>query len=156
MLLRGAVQVGQLGHAGQRRDGERGGLAGAGLGQADDVAALEQQRDGRGLDRGRLLVADVGQGGEDAAVDAEVGEEYGFFLGCCLGRRSGFGFGHGGGGIFGHEGSSYSFRERKPRKAWPSQGDGDVLGGSMTQVRRCCNPAADFPSQLLAASRRSV
>ena len=69
-----AVEVVELGQAGQCRYCECCSLTGAGLGEAHDVAAFEQQRDGCCLDRGRLLVADVLQGGEDAAVDAEVGE----------------------------------------------------------------------------------
>ena len=43
----------------QDRDGERGGLAGAGLGQADDVGAGHHRRDGGGLDGRRRLVSDV-------------------------------------------------------------------------------------------------
>ena len=38
--------------AGEDRQRERRGLAGAGLREADHVAAREQRRDGRGLDRG--------------------------------------------------------------------------------------------------------
>jgi hypothetical protein len=60
--------------AGQDRDREGGGLAGARLGQADHVAPREQGRDRRRLDRGRRLVADLGQGAEDPVVDAQVGE----------------------------------------------------------------------------------
>jgi hypothetical protein len=47
--------------AGEDRQRERGGLAGAGLGLAEHVAACQQRRDGRGLDRRGRLVADVGQ-----------------------------------------------------------------------------------------------
>lgn len=52
---------------------------------------------------GRLFVADVLQGGEDAAVDAEIGELHAFFfgflsLGCGCGRRL---FSLGFGGLFG-------------------------------------------------------
>jgi hypothetical protein len=37
------------------RQGERGGLAGAGLGLAEHVAAGQQRRDGGGLDRRRAI-----------------------------------------------------------------------------------------------------
>ncbi len=69
-----AVEVVELGQAGQCRYCECCSLTGAGLGEAHDVAAFEQQRDGCCLDGGGLLVADILQGGQDAAVDAEVGE----------------------------------------------------------------------------------
>lgn len=49
-VLGWAVEVHQLSHAGQRRNGECRRLAGTGLGQADNVAAFQQQRDGCGLD----------------------------------------------------------------------------------------------------------
>ena len=76
MLAIGAEALGDLGRqfAGRRQDqgpaaparggfailgeplkdgqGEGGGLAGAGLGDAQDIAALENQRNGLGLDRG--------------------------------------------------------------------------------------------------------
>ena len=63
----------------QDRQREGGRLAGAGLGQADDVAALEERRDGRGLDLRGGLVADVRQRLEDLRREAEVGEG---LLGC--------------------------------------------------------------------------
>ena len=56
------------------RQRERRGLAGAGLREADHVAALEQGRDGRGLDRRRGLVADVAQRPEHRLVETEVVE----------------------------------------------------------------------------------
>ena len=43
------------------RQRESGGLAGAGLGDADEVAALHQRRDGLGLNRRRLGIAQLGQ-----------------------------------------------------------------------------------------------
>ena len=58
----------------QDRQREGGRLAGAGLGEADDVAALEQRRDGLRLDLRRGLVADVGQRLEHLGREAEVGE----------------------------------------------------------------------------------
>ena len=59
---------------GEDRQRERRGLAGAGLCEPDDVAALEERRDGRGLDRGGRLVAGGLHRGEDAVGEAEVGE----------------------------------------------------------------------------------
>ena len=63
----------------QDRQGERGRLAGAGLGETDDVAPLEERRDGQGLDLRGGLVADVRQRLEDLRREAEVGEG---LLGC--------------------------------------------------------------------------
>ena len=57
-LVPGQVQ------ARQHRQGEGGGLAGAGLGGAQHVAAGQQCRDGGGLDRRRRFIADLGQGGQ--------------------------------------------------------------------------------------------
>ena len=84
-----AVEVVELGQAGQCRYCECCSLTGTGLGQAHDVAAFEQQRDGCCLDRGRLLVADVLQGSEDAAIDAEVNELDAFFFGVFFLGRGG-------------------------------------------------------------------
>src|SRR5690606_11446024 len=58
----------------QDRNGEGGRLAGAGLRETDDIGAVEQRRDGRRLDRGGILVTDIGDGPQDAVVDAQVGE----------------------------------------------------------------------------------
>ena len=60
--------------AGQDRDGEGGGLAGAGLGQSDDVRPGQQRRDGGGLDRRRRLVADVGHSLQHGWVNLQFGE----------------------------------------------------------------------------------
>ena len=56
------------------RQHESGRLAGAGLGDAGDVAATENMRDGFGLNRGRDLVARLVQGLEDVRGKPEVGE----------------------------------------------------------------------------------
>ncbi len=56
------------------RQPERGGLAGARLGLADHVPALEQRRDRLFLDRARSLVADVAQGLEGGLREPEIGE----------------------------------------------------------------------------------
>ena len=55
---------------------EGGGLAGPGLSLADHVAPLDQHRDRLLLDRARLLVADVLQGGEDLLGQAELSERH--------------------------------------------------------------------------------
>ena len=44
------------------RQGEGGGLAGAGLGEAEDIAAHQNDGDGLFLDRGGLCIALVGDG----------------------------------------------------------------------------------------------
>ncbi|AGW41060.1 two-component system response regulator [Leifsonia xyli subsp. cynodontis DSM 46306] len=59
---------------GQNGKGEGGRLPRPGLGEPDHVPPLEQQRDRRGLDGGRRLVADVLQGGEHGPVQTEIGE----------------------------------------------------------------------------------
>ena len=59
------------------RQREGRGLAGAGRRLGEDVAAAEQQRDGLALDRRRLLVAQVGDRGEQALVEVEAGEAVG-------------------------------------------------------------------------------
>ena len=64
----------RLGEVGQGRQRERCGLAGAGLGQADDVAAIGQRRNGRRLDRCRGLVALSLDGLEDERVQVQLGE----------------------------------------------------------------------------------
>ena len=63
------------------RQRERRGLAGAGLGEAHDVAAREERGDGRGLDRRGRLVADVVERLEHRTLEAEVGEGRGGLLG---------------------------------------------------------------------------
>ncbi len=63
-----------LGQAMQDRQGEGGGLAGAGLGDAQQVAAAHDQRDGLRLDRGRGGVALVGQRLQKGFGEAEIGE----------------------------------------------------------------------------------
>jgi hypothetical protein len=54
------------------RQRERGGLAGAGLRDADDVASGKHDRDGVGLDRGWGDVLLVGKGTRDRLCEAEV------------------------------------------------------------------------------------
>ncbi len=56
------------------RQGVGGGLAGAGLGLADDVGAAQQQRDGLLLDGGRLLEAELLDGAKELRLNAEVGK----------------------------------------------------------------------------------
>jgi hypothetical protein len=56
--------------------GEGGGLAGAGLGFAQDVVAGEQVRDAGGLDGRRGLVADLGEGGQNGRLEIELVEAF--------------------------------------------------------------------------------
>ena len=56
----------------QDRQREGGGLAGAGLGDADDVAAGENDRNGLRLDRRRRVVFLFGQRAQDGLGEAEV------------------------------------------------------------------------------------
>ena len=58
----------------QDRECEGGRLAGARLGEAEDVAAVDDLADGLGLDGARLLVARLLHGPEDAGVEPEGGE----------------------------------------------------------------------------------
>ena len=58
----------------QDRQREGRGLAGSGLGDADDVAARHQERDGLGLDRGWREVFFLGEGTCDGVVEIEVSE----------------------------------------------------------------------------------
>ena len=68
----------------QDREGERGGLAGAGRSLAEEVLTRDQGWDGLLLDRRGFFVAEGGQGRDDFRVKAEGGEA------CVLGS----GFGH--------------------------------------------------------------
>ncbi|MFO0637363.1 MAG: hypothetical protein U0168_31445 [Nannocystaceae bacterium] len=73
----------------QDRQGERGGLAGAGLGAADDVAAREHGADGLLLDRRGLAVACLLHGAEDRGLEAQLVEGHGGGLyspGCARAR----------------------------------------------------------------------
>jgi hypothetical protein len=56
--------------------GEGGGLAGAGLGLAQDVVAGKEVRDAGGLDGRRGFVADLGQGGKDGRLEIELVEAF--------------------------------------------------------------------------------
>ena len=60
--------------AGEDRQRERRGLAGAGLRLTDEVATLEQRRDGLALDGRRRFVADGRERRDDLGGQAEVGE----------------------------------------------------------------------------------
>ena len=65
------------GEAMEQRQREGCGLAGAGLRHAEHVAALQQQRDRAGLDRGRLGVAEVGEAAQQEGRQCEIGESHG-------------------------------------------------------------------------------
>src|SRR5690606_3856901 len=56
------------------RQAEGGRLAGAGLGETDEVRAFEDQRNGLFLDRRRLFEAERGEGGDDGLRETEVVE----------------------------------------------------------------------------------
>ena len=58
------------------RQHEAGGLAGAGLGDADEVLAHQHRRDRRALDRGRLVIAAVVDGAEQFVGKAEIGKSH--------------------------------------------------------------------------------
>ena len=73
----------------QDRQGERGGLAGAGLGLAEQVLAVDQVRNRRRLDRRGRFIADFG---EDALQGLAQGEFLeGGYGGRDVGRRAGHG-----------------------------------------------------------------
>ena len=61
----------------EHRQDERRGLAGAGLGDADDVGAAEDLRNGGGLDRRGLRVTRVFESVEEAGFETEGGERHG-------------------------------------------------------------------------------
>jgi hypothetical protein len=58
----------------QDRDAEAEGLAGTGLGLADDVVPAERDRQRQRLDRERMGDADVAERADDGLGDSEVGE----------------------------------------------------------------------------------
>src|SRR5690606_41142358 len=66
------------GQALEQRQGEAGGLAGAGLGAGEHIAALEDDGDGLGLDGGGLAVALFGYGTQQFGREAEFSEHHGF------------------------------------------------------------------------------
>jgi hypothetical protein len=79
-----------LGQDVQDRQREAGGLAGAGLGGGEQVAAGEHQRNGLGLDRGGRGVAGFGNRLLDGGAEREVGK-----ADCNRCRSSGLGLSHG-------------------------------------------------------------
>jgi len=58
----------------QQRQPKGGGLAGAGLGLADEVAASKQQRDGRLLNGGGVGESEFGDGLHQIRVQAKIGK----------------------------------------------------------------------------------
>ena len=58
----------------QERQAEGSGLTGTGLGDADDVAQLQQRRDGSGLNRGRDAESHVGHCRENLLGQSEARE----------------------------------------------------------------------------------
>ena len=69
-----AGSSGRLGDALQHRQRERGRLAGAGRGLAEQVAAVEQQRNRLALDGRRLLVAERRHRSDEHLVQSETAE----------------------------------------------------------------------------------
>ena len=65
------------------RQREGRGLAGAGLGDADDIALGEQQRNGLGLDRGGGDVFFFGEGAKDRLCEAEIVKRVQFTVFLC-------------------------------------------------------------------------
>ena len=58
------------------RQDEAGGLAGAGLGDADQVLAHQDRGDGGALDRRRFVIAAVVDGAEQFVGKAEIGKSH--------------------------------------------------------------------------------
>ena len=56
----------------QDRQGEGGGLSGSGLGDADDIASFENERNGLGLDGGRGDVVFFGKSARNRFGEAEI------------------------------------------------------------------------------------
>lgn len=71
---RHACACASLFQKGQHRQHEGCGLAGSGLGDAENVAALKRRRDGTNLDRCRYRVARIGNCGENFLAQAKVSE----------------------------------------------------------------------------------
>ncbi len=82
-LLRGGLGGRQALQDGQ---GEGGGLAGAGLGAAEEVAAGERRRDGLLLDRRGGVVALVAQRAQQGFAQAEFGEMHAWSKGSVRGE----------------------------------------------------------------------
>ena len=72
----------------QQRQREGGGLARAGLGDAEQVAALEQLRDGGDLDRRGAVVALLGECAQERRGQPEVGKGWQVFVLSVRARRS--------------------------------------------------------------------
>ncbi len=97
----GALAVGE---AGQQRQAEAEGLAGAGTATAQHVLAGQGVRDGRGLDRERGGDAALGEGTHDVVVQAQVAEGDRRLGGRLLGGLHGLGDHLVGGGVDGVDG----------------------------------------------------
>ena len=93
---------------GDHRQGERGGLAGAGLGDAQDVFAFKGGRDRAGLDRGRGFIAGFGDGFQNLGIKVQI-REFGHVRPFIAIRRS---------GLAGY-GTQFP---GAPRRSWPSLG----------------------------------
>ena len=69
-----------LGEALEHRQRERRRLAGAGGSLGEQVASGEQRRDRLALDRGRFLVAELGEALEQLGAEPQLGEAIGPFV----------------------------------------------------------------------------
>ena len=81
----GGFQDQRAGHAGSgpargqyfdHGQGETGGLAGAGLGAAKDIAAHQRHRNGLGLNRGRLAIAGLVDGAKDVGAKPQFSKTH--------------------------------------------------------------------------------
>ena len=84
-----AARLGALARCDQpvdRGEHEGGGLSGAGLGDAEQVASFEERRDCLGLDRRRLAIALGGKRGENGLRETELIELH--YKSCAYGRRT--------------------------------------------------------------------
>ncbi len=74
-------RLGALGgevNAAEDRQGKRGSLAGASLGQANNVATLKEQRDGLGLDGRRSFIPHFGKTLKHGTRESKISKQGGF------------------------------------------------------------------------------
>ena len=91
MAGRGEARVGLAAKAIEDGKDEGGGLAGAGLGRGEDVASLEDDGDGLGLDRGGGLLALFRDNADEIGRQAERIEGQAGLLGGILGASRRYG-----------------------------------------------------------------
>src|SRR5690606_4587625 len=134
-LALGQRRAGQ--QAVDHRDQERQGLAGAGLGLAGDVAALQRNRQGHGLDRGAAGEAGAFQPGEQRRMQVEGGK-----------REVGQGLvGHGGSPMgSGPAALPGGLREQGAAAQTAGKVPGLVVPGTAPRLRMACNARDATPS----------